>query len=40
MKTIREGVAAEGYVSFPSGLLSFFRFWHGPHIETGMYYEI
>ena len=33
LKTIREGVAAQGYVSFPTELLSFLRFCYGPHIE-------
>ena len=40
LKTIRAGVAAEGYISFPPGLLSCFRFWYGPHIEKRIYYEI
>ena len=40
LKTIREGVVMEGYVSFPPGLLSCFRFWYGPHIEKVMYFEI
>ena len=40
LNTISEGIAAEAYVSFPPGLLSFCRFWNGLHIEKGMYYEI
>jgi len=33
LKTINEGVATEGYVSFPPGLLSCFRFWYGPTLK-------
>ena len=40
LMTIGEGVAAEGSVSSPPGLLSSSRLCYGSRIEKGIYYEI
>ena len=40
LKTIRDDFVAEGSISSPPVLLSFFRFWYGPDTTKGMHYEI